>query len=210
METEFNYNEDYSDLRLYPEKKSSNLVALLLGTVGAIIGAIPGGILWVLLGKIGIIASAAGLVMMAGIIIGFTLLSGIGGGEAHGVAALLVCVIVGVIAVSISSKIVYVGLMVKGLHEAVPMMRNEVVQELESSGMDVSQVEYMLTDEMMESYLCEAFEITEISTSECSRNFSRILDLLEMKGEYAGNLVKCYLFAALGGGAYAAKAFRKR
>lgn len=44
------------------------------GILGAIIGAIPGIILWIILSKIGIIASLCGIVILVGVVIGYTAL----------------------------------------------------------------------------------------------------------------------------------------
>lgn len=44
------------------------------GILGALIGAIPGVALWVLLSKVGIIASICGIVILIGVVLGYTAL----------------------------------------------------------------------------------------------------------------------------------------
>lgn len=44
------------------------------GILGALIGAIPGIVLWIILSKIGIIASICGIVILIGVVVGYTAL----------------------------------------------------------------------------------------------------------------------------------------
>ncbi len=51
--------------------RSSENENILLGVIGAILGAIPGFLIWLLIGKLGYIAVISGFILIAGILFGY-------------------------------------------------------------------------------------------------------------------------------------------
>lgn len=200
---ESRYGSNYEELRLYPEQ--SQVIPTILGAIGAVIGVIPGCLLWVLLGRFGFVSTVTGMVMAVGVFAAYMFMSKLGGVDSPNKACFVICLIVIVAAVYISARIVYINNIVDAINEAIPQMKAECIQKLTEAGWSSEEISAQLTDEFIRDYLCEQFGIREITVSECSRKFSSLLEILELRGSYIMNIAECYLFSIVGIGVLAAK-----
>mgnify|MGYP001176946402 FL=1 len=58
-------------MNLFAHNGSSENENILLGVIGAILGSIPGLVVWLLLSKLGVIAAISGVVLIAGTLFGY-------------------------------------------------------------------------------------------------------------------------------------------
>lgn len=182
------------------ENYEESLVATALrGLAGAVLGALPGMALWIVVGKIGFVASAIGVLIGSGIIFGFSKLT-----EDRYIPIWLTLVItVGVFAATIilSEKIVWTWELADAFKEYLPTFREEIILAAmaENSELTKADVEGILTNELYNEIIEETFGIKEGSFSECFSNFGTLLENMDMKGKYIGSLVKSCFFGLLGG-----------
>ncbi|MDE6775652.1 MAG: hypothetical protein K2J37_05095 [Ruminococcus sp.] len=159
----------------------SKVITVLKGIAGALVGAIPGMLVWIILGKIGIVFSLVGMLIGFGILMGFSILTK---NEDLPIWVMLV-IFLGVFAVVmiLSEQIVWTW---------------EITDILKENLSEFSGSEY-------KEILKETIGIEKISFGECFSNFFTILEKLDIKGKYIWELAKSSLFGILGGLAVFAK-----
>ena len=59
-------------MNLFTNNDTSKRENILLGIIGAILGSIPGLIVWLLLSKLGVIAAISGVILIAGTLLGYS------------------------------------------------------------------------------------------------------------------------------------------
>lgn len=177
----------------------SPVITALKGLVGAVIGAIPGMLIWIILGKVGFVFSGIGLLIGLGIFIGY----GIMVKNADALPIWLMFVIffvVFAIAMILSEKIVWTWELADTFKEYLPTYREDIITGvLAESDMTRAEVESILTDELFTEFVEENFGVKEGTFSECFSNFSTLLENLDMKGKYIASLAKSSLFGIIGG-----------
>ncbi len=182
----------------------SKVITALKGLLGAVVGAIPGMIVWIILGKIGVIFSAVGILIGLGIIFGFSFLTKNGDLPLW----LMFVIFLGVFALAmiLSEKIVWTWELADTFKEYLPTFREDIISgAMAESDMTRAEVESVLTDELFTEIVEENFGVKEGTFGECFSNFSTLLENLEMKGEYIVSLLKSSLFGIIGGIAVFAK-----
>lgn len=200
------------DDEYYYSSEESALIPVLKGIIGAVIGAVPGIILWVLIGKMGFIASVCGLILSAGIVFGYSFLTK---KESHPVtesAAIPVCLIVMIAAVYIAQRLVWSWIFAEAFEDFYPRLRAAFIEEAYSVGTELSKEEIsaVITDEMLREIAEENYGVSDFSFESCFINFSKMLDMSESAGsEFISSMVQSYIFAAVGVGAGLAKAMQK-
>lgn len=176
----------------------SKVITALKGLIGAVIGAIPGMLIWIILGKIGFVFSAVGILIGLGIIMGFTFFTK----NADIPLWLMLVIFLGVFAIAmiLSEKIVWTWELADTFKEYLPIYREDIITgALAESDMTRAEVESVLTDELFTEIVEENFGVKEGTFSECFSNFSTLLENLEMKGKYIASLAKSSLFGIIGG-----------
>lgn len=176
----------------------SKIITALKGLIGAVIGAIPGMLIWIILGKIGFVFSAVGILIGLGIIMGFAFFTK----NADVPLWLMLVIFLGVFAVAmiLSEKIVWTWELTDTFKEYLPIYREDIIASaIAESDMTRAEVESILTDELFTEIVEENFGIKEGNFSECFSNFSTLLENLEMKGKYIASLAKSSLFGIIGG-----------
>lgn len=193
---ESNY-EGYEHLRLYPEE--SIVITALKAVLGAVIGAIPGMALWIIIGKIGYVTSLCGMLIALGIIAGYHFMTK--NSDFPIKVGLIICLIVMIIAIYVSQRIIWTWVIADAFQEMIPTMRDSIFEQAKLEGIDITREELneFVTDEVIDELLVETYGFSEGTFSECSSNFSDLLKILELKGDYISSLLKSYLFAFLGG-----------
>ncbi|MDE7364949.1 MAG: hypothetical protein K2N27_08750 [Ruminococcus sp.] len=177
----------------------SPVITALKGLVGAVIGAIPGMLIWIILGKIGFVFSAVGILIGFGIIIGYGVM--VKDTDALPIWLMLVIFfVVFAIAMILSEKIVWTWELADTFKEYLPTYREDIITGvLAESDMTRAEVESILTDELFTEFVEENFGVKEGTFGECFSNFSTLLENLDMKGKYIASLLKSSLFGIVGG-----------
>lgn len=179
----------------------SPLITTLKGLLGAVIGAVPGIIVWIIFGKLGVIASVAGMLISAGIICGFAFMTK----NADISAGIVIAVCLGVFlaAMILSERIVWTWELADNFKEYLPTFREELITSVmaEDSTLTRADVESMLTDDLYNEIVQESFGVKEGTFSECFSNFSMLLEKLDVKSKYTASLFKSILLGVVGGGA---------
>ncbi|MDE7099405.1 MAG: hypothetical protein K2O60_09690 [Ruminococcus sp.] len=177
----------------------SPVITALKGLFGAVIGAIPGMLIWIILGKIGFVFSAVGILIGLGIFIGYGFM--VKNADALPIWLMLVIFfVVFAIAMILSEKIVWTWELADTFKEYLPTYREDIITGvLAESDMTRAEVESILTDELFTEFVEENFGVKEGTFGECFSNFSTLLENLDMKGKYIASLLKSSLFGIVGG-----------
>ena len=178
--------------KLSYNNEGSVVAEMALAILGAVVGALPGMLLWILIGRAGIVAALCGTLLAAGTAAGYTFMS-----KDKSVAqkyGFLVCIIVIIIAVFISEKIVWCWIMSDEFHRTFSAARESAYSFGEAGGMTRAEVDSIVNESMMEE-----FGFTEGTFSDFFYHFGKTLRALGLSGKYFFNLLTCYLFAGAGG-----------
>ena len=161
--------------------------------------------LWIILGKLGFVFSACGLLIAMGIVFGYGAMTKKGNLPIW--FAIIVSLVVFVAVLLFSQKIVWTWEIASTFKEYLPTFREDIISSViaEDSSLTRADVESMLTDDMYNQVVKESFGVTEGTFGECFANFNVLLENLEIKGKYIASLVKSCLFGLLGGVALFAK-----
>lgn len=159
----------------------SKVITILKGVAGAVVGAIPGMLVWILLGKLGFVFSLVGLLIGFGILVGISLFTKYE--ELPPWVMLVTFFAVFAIVMILSEQIVWTW---------------EITDILKENLSEFSGSEY-------KEILKESIGIEKISFGECFSNFFTILEKLDVKGKYIWELVKSSFFGIAGGIAVFAK-----
>lgn len=183
----------------------SPAITTFKGLLGAVIGAIPGMIVWIILGKIGVVASVVGMLISAGIIFGFSFMTK--NANLNTGIVIVICLGVFLVSMLLSEKIVWTWELAETFKSYLPTFREEIITSVmaEDSTLTRADVKSILTDDLYNEILQESFGVKEGTFSECFSNFSVLLEKLELKSEYTASLFKSMLFGIVGGGAFFAK-----
>ncbi|MCR4796658.1 MAG: hypothetical protein K5898_16080 [Ruminococcus sp.] len=156
----------------------SKLVPILKGVLGAVIGAIPGVILIILVAKLGFIASICGAVMAVCIFFGYNLMTK--NTHLDEKTGLIICACVMIFAI-------YFAVRTSWCLEISSYLQNEI--GIKSGSLSTEQ----------SNLLYELIGIRDVSFSEISSEFSSLLEKCDFKGEFIKTLLENIAFAALGG-----------
>lgn len=193
--------EGYGDLNLYPEE--APVLTLVKGILGALIGALPGMALWIIIGKAGYIAVACGLLLAIGTVVGYSMMTK--KGDVSPVIGIIICILAIAFTVYLAERIVWSWEIMDLLDGMFEEWRDTAVAETmtlaKASGYDVteSEVRELCTYELFQEALAETFGFSEITFSSCFYHFDDILEAVESKGSFAWSLGKSYICAAAGG-----------
>ena len=176
---------DYSSSTYYSDlgSQDTDFVSLIKGIIGALVGAIPGVLLIILLARAGFIAAACGALMAAGMILGYkTMTRNNPPSETTGI---LVCGIIMIIGV-------YIAVRTSWCMEISSIMQEYL--EISPGSLTTEQ----------SNILYEFYGVRDVSFSECSSNFWTMLDKVEIRGKFIFSLFENLIFAVAGGfGAFA-------
>lgn len=198
MENYGNYqSSDYSgydDLKLYPDE--SPLTTGIKGFVGAVVGAVPGILLWIILGKLGYIAVVCGILLAFGSAYGYNLMTK--KGSLSPTVGIIICLGIVIVAVFMAEKIVWCWELTDAFNEQIPLWKAEIDSIIAGYGDTMSALEVQtLFDELM----LEEYGFTEADFSACFYNFGDLLKKLDLKSDFTMSLVKSYICGAAGMGA---------
>lgn len=199
-----NYENDYDDMRLYP--KQNKFLAVIKGTFGAVIGAIPGMLIWILISKLGYITAISGAVLSVGVLLGYSFFSGSKnmlddeGMRKFSTIGLIICIAVMLIAAYVTTRVIWTWEIVDAFEKSKPLFRQSIISELNAAGISYTQAELdaVLTDEYIADCIFNEFGIRETNFFECNKHFSSLIDAFSLKAEYIKEVIFGYLFIGAG------------
>ena len=163
--------------------KDTEFMTAVKGGIGAIIGAIPGMLLMIMVARFGFIAAICGAAMAFCIFFGYKLMTRNSWVSAK--VGIVICAVVMIIAVYLSVRISWTLALQEAIQEADSAMRSLLGSEY--SGETKTFIKEIVGGD------------GEISFGNCWDNFGNIMDMLNMNGRYIGSLAENYVFAAIGG-----------
>lgn len=183
----------------------SPVIGGVKGFIGAFIGAIPGMLLLILLGKIGFIASATGILIAMGVVFGYTFM--VKDNQVPGGVGVAICIAVFVIAIIIGVRVVWSWELADLFTKYLPEYRESIISGVlaEDPELTRADIESVLTDDVYQGLVRETFGIEKGTFGECFSNFGDLLEVFEVKGEFYFSLFKHLAFGALGGAGLFAK-----
>ncbi|NLT08112.1 MAG: hypothetical protein GXY08_01220 [Ruminococcus sp.] len=211
VKAEETQDDEIVDLKEYfgeayeePEKETW-IVTFLKGIMGALVGALPGMIVWVVLGKFRIRAAIVGFFLAAGAVKGYSLFTR--KRRMPVVIGFFICT--GIIAgtVYLAQRLTLSWLMTDSFEEAISVMRLTVTQQIKEENPEVP-------DSVIQSYidfrLNSTYGFTKGDFGDCFIHFHRILGKLNMTKAYYGDLIQSYISAAMGAASLLKSAVQKR
>ena len=179
--------------------RNAELFDIVKGAVGAIVGALPGFLLWILLGRLGVVATIAGCLLAIGTVAGFKFMTK--DVSVPNNATLLICILVPVVAIYLANKIIfcstYTNLFLGDFDKIMGLKYTSEFTSLSKTIKDAGLTNSEFK-ELWQNIWKEEFNMSKITFGSVFSNLSRILDKADGKGEYIGQLLKSYLFAGLG------------
>ena len=163
-------------------------IALLKGILGAVVGAIPGFLLWIIIAKLGYVSSLCGAVIAIGSAFGFSFMTK--KTSMSPVISIITCIIVMAIAVYIAIRIDWAWEIAKYFEESV---WPEYLAYMSEYGFTSSE-----SKELYEEYMMEEFGFRELNFSNCFSHLSMLIEYFEMKSDYTLEIVKGGACALLG------------
>ena len=178
-----NYNSNDSMVTRAVGTKDTEFMTAVKGGIGAIIGAIPGMLLMIMVARFGFIAAICGAAMAFCLFFGYKLMTRNSWVSAK--VGIVICAVVMIIAVYLSVRISWTLALQDAIQEAESAMRSLLGSEY--SGETKTFIKEIVGGD------------GEISFGNCWDNFGNIMDMLNMNGRYIGSLAENYVFAAIGG-----------
>jgi len=164
------------------------VISLLKGILGAVVGAIPGFLLWIIIAKLGYVSSLCGAVIAIGSAFGFSFMTK--KTQISPIVALITCIIVMTIAVYMAIRIDWAWEIAKYFEETV---WPEYLAAMTEYGATASE-----SKEIYEEYIMEELGFKEPNFSNCFRRLSELIEYFDMKSDYTLELVKGGACALLG------------
>ena len=156
----------------------SKLMPIVRGVLGAVIGAIPGIILIILVARMGFVASLCGAVMAVCIFFGYNLFTKNCNLEEK--TGLIICAIVMLVAI-------YFAVRTSWCLEVSSILQDKL-------GISAGSLSYEQSE-----FLYEFIGVRDVSFSDVSADFGNLLEKCDCKGEFIKSLLENIAFAALGG-----------
>lgn len=172
--------------------EDSQFTELLKGILGAVVGAIPGFVLWILIGRLGIIAAVCGALLAGGAVWGYIFMTK--DGLLDEKYCLIVCIAVCLIAIYFAQRIIYCWV----LSDAFDQFRKALVESAAAFG-EVGGYTHEQVETKVDRLILDEFGFTEGSFSNFFSNFGKVKKALGMGGRFYFRLVEGYAFGFLGG-----------
>ena len=166
----------------------TEFMTMVIGAVGAIIGALPGFFFIMVLARFGLIASICGTVLAAGTFFGYFLATRKSSFDLK--RGGIICIAVMAIAIFLAVRISWTY----KVRDALILLKDFSYSYIDESD-EFSEDDKATVDSGYEFLFGLSGEPTY---SNCSSNFSKILTNLDLKGKFYGSLGENYLFCALG------------
>ena len=186
-------------------ESEAKYITLLKGFVGALIGALPGMLIWVILAKFRIRAALVGFFIAAGTVYGYGKLSR--RNKLPVAVGAIVCMAIIIISVYLAQRITIAWAMTDAYKDYVAGLKEQLLLRLESEHPDIPAE---LIEEGLNNELKERFGFSRGTFSDCFTHFHMILSKFGMKKEYYSDLIQSYISAALGSGSLMKNAVKKR
>ena len=190
-EAVFSADDVYFMGKLPAGGESSMFMSLLKAIGGALVGALPGFILWILVGRFGFIAPLCGGILALGVVAGYVFMSK--DGELPQIYGIISCIVIIIAAIFLAEKIVWCWKMADMFPQLIATIKEPLYLLGDAGGLSQEAV-----DEIVDENLREGLGFSESSFSNFFFNFNRSLRYFGVAGRYYFNLVLSYAVAAAG------------
>ncbi len=184
---------DVYDVGTLGSSDGSIVAKILIASMGAVIGAIPGTLLWIIIGKVGFIAALCGALLAGGVVCGYQFVTK--DNEISPTVGITVCLVVITVAILLATRIIWCWKLSDQFKLEVKDWSAEVYELADELEYDRSE-----TDKIIEATLIEEFGFSEGTFSEISDHFGDLLEKLDLRGKYIQDLLISFAFAIAGGG----------
>lgn len=185
---ESKYGNQYDDLRLYPEQ--STAVSVVLGVIGAAVGAVPGFLLWLLLARLNFISVACAAIIALGSAFGYKTMTK--KNEPPVIVGIITCIAVLIAVVYLATRIDWAWEIAKVFNEKV---YPEYIESLKA-------YDLWTETEIKDSYeavLREEFGFSEVTFGNCFSNLGALLEYFDLKFKFGIALAEAAICAFAGG-----------
>lgn len=182
------YENNYDDLRLYPERPVT--VSVLFGIIGAVVGALPGFGLWLLLARLNIVSAYCGALLAFGTIFGYSFMTK--KDELPAALGIIVCI-------AVMAGAVYLAECIDWAWEIADVLKNDVYSDFESSMREYGLFSEAEIKSAYRESMREEFGFSEATFSNCFFNLGSLLEYCAAKSKFYISLAQSGLFALLGG-----------
>ncbi|MBO4876648.1 MAG: hypothetical protein J5501_01435 [Ruminococcus sp.] len=174
------------------ESNDSQFMELMKGILGAIVGCIPGFILWILVGRLGVLAAICGALLAGGAVGGYIFMTRDGFLEEKYCA--FVCIGVCIVAIYLAQRIVFCWV----LSDNFSLFRQTMIETYNAFSELTDQTPQEIEKSVDDLFL-EKFGFIEGKFSNFFFNFSKVKNALGLGGSFNFRLLESYLFGILGG-----------
>lgn len=181
------YSDEYNDLNLF---KESSGVTLVKGILGAVVVAIPGFLLWLLIARLGYVSAYCGLLIAAGSVYGYSFMTK--KGDLSPAIGFVICTLVLVVSVIIAVRVDWAWEFAKFFDEEI---YPEFLSEMQGYGLFTNAE----IEEAYKESLKELYGFEEATFANCFKNLSTLVEYADAKFDYTMDYVisgACGLFGA--------------
>lgn len=192
-----NYENNYDDLRIYPDE--SQVLTLIKGLLGAVVGAVPGFLVWLLVARLGYVSAYCGLFIAIGSVFCYSFMTK--KGNLSPVIGFVVCTVVLVVSIILAVRIDWAWEFTKFFEETVyPDFR-------------LSMMDYGFTSaeiqELYDESLMEEFGFAEATFGNCFKNLKVLVEYADAKSDYIFDYILSGACGLVGAGVTYTKFIKK-
>ena len=187
-EAVFSADDVYFMGKLPSGSEDSMFMSLLKAVGGALVGALPGIILWIIIGRFGFLAPLCGGILALGTVAGYIFMSK--DGELPRIYGIVTCVAIIVVAIFLAEKVVWCWRMA----DMFPQIMQQIRETMYLFG-EIGGVQQETVDEIVDENLREGLGFSECTFSNFFFNFGRSLEYFGVTGRYYFNLMFSYAVA---------------
>ncbi len=181
------YDGIYDHLKLYPDEPM--ILSVIKGILGAVIGALPGFGLWLLLARLNVVSSYCGALIAFGSALAYMFMTK--KRELPFAVGVITCIVVLAAAVFLAERIDISWELMNNFEENV---YPEFAAYCENEGLTLSE-----TNSLYRQAMREELGFAEPTFGNCFKNVEFLVDYYDIKFDYYLNLGQSMIFGIVGG-----------
>lgn len=195
-ENNYNSYNNYDDLNLF---KESSTITLLKGILGAVVGAIPGFLVWLLVARLGYVSAYCGLLIAIGSVFCYSFMTK--KGELSPVIGFVICTAVLVVSIILAVRIDWSWEFTKFFEETI---YPEYLADMQGYGLTTAEI-----DQYYKESLIELFGFEEATFGNCFKNIKTLVEYADAKTDYIMDYVLSGVCGIVGAGVTYTKFIKK-